>query len=278
MQITFIRHGQYNSNTGHLTDEGLETMSKTALVLRDMCLNPKYKREVPAWLDFGFTSAAQAEPSLTELFQVATGIWGEEFEQAKLHAQQMPDIILSSQMTRAIESAQVLKEQIEHFGGKTTLRTGVAYLNEVQLFNSHGITRPPTRKQLCLDELNDFLKRLAQEGYQHIAIVTHQPNIQGLCAAFADSRLIFTKPTPGSILSCYVEQPEHIGDGRCFPYGRTGVCGWTEDLEEMHVDRQIKDAINRENIKMLDVPTLREKLAAYAHPNGRQPHGPTPSL
>ena len=36
MQITFIRHGEYDKETGKLTDEGIEQMTCSAMVLQDI--------------------------------------------------------------------------------------------------------------------------------------------------------------------------------------------------------------------------------------------------
>ena len=36
MQITFIRHGEYNKETGLLTDTGIEQMTCSAMVLQDI--------------------------------------------------------------------------------------------------------------------------------------------------------------------------------------------------------------------------------------------------
>lgn len=243
MQITFIRHGQYNSSSGALTDEGIETMSRAALVLEDMYKNPKYAPKIPPWHDPDYNF--NEEPSLGEMFQIATGVWGEKFLQMKLHADQLPDAIISSQMLRAIDSAEVLKEQLRALGGNPKLQTGVAYFNE----RTSGAS---------LEQVLDFLKRLGDKGYKHIAIVTHQPTIQAFGYAFGADAL--PPPSAGSIVTFDIGDPANLVPGNHFPYGRTGVCDWTDDLSHEDVDKQIKAAISKKQVSLLDVPTLRKIL------------------
>ena len=255
-----VRHGQPDEFNGNLTDEGIKTITKTAAVLYDMYENPRYA-QAP------YADNKNDNPiSLTELCQVASLRWPTvytsfEGNYAALHASCPPNVVLTTSEPRVETTGEVLEIQLNALGAKPKLYKGVQRLADFET-NSSGISFDD---QICL--LKRDLQNLWEQGNQHIVLVTHQPTIAKLAEAFVAGGADIPAATYGSILSFYVEKPEHLWDKRRFLYGRTGVCEWIEEAPKEIVgvsesaEQQVQRAMHRDyGDKLLSVFRVRQQL------------------
>lgn len=238
MQLTLVRHGEYDTQNGHLTDEGIFQISTSALLLgnaaRDM-------------LEISLKT-----PSNT--FQLPVGT--------------EPDIILTSAAVRAKESGAILQMRLEEMGCPAELRTDIAYLNELSLdsgcYAGHQCLNKNQIDGLrALPEIQsaiDFIKRLAAEGHQHIVVVSHQPNIQILMAHLCNCYEV--PPKAGKMYGITFNHPDELGAKQLdFGVGYSGP-GRPESPNPVRIS--LHNALGL-LCDLQPVSALKEKLA------GRQP-------
>ena len=256
LTVSLVRHGQPDAK-GDLTDQGIETVSRTAAVLYDMAKNPRYPH-----MPYGACSTNDISSlppvSLTERCQIASLRWATEYTHyegnyATLHAPCPPSVVAASSFLRAERTGKTLEMQLAALGAKPKLYEGVKYLTNFEINSSEN----SLGDKICL--LKHYLQDLWERGNQHIVLVTHQPTIATLATAFVIGGGNIPPATHGSILSFYVEKPTDLWDGRCFQYGRTGVCEWTENAPK-DAEEQIQKAMKKDYDKLLSVSDIRQQL------------------
>ena len=209
MQITFIRHGEYNKETGLLTDTGIEQMTCSAMVLQDISDKQRgILRAEPFHPDPNNPSIIV--PQLT--YSDYLNVWGDGHgRDAHIKSEADPDLIITSTMTRAMQSGFVLKEQLKKMGLNVELETAIPFFDELKGVNfdgGHGYISEKQLPEICKqDSIQDalkYFKKLEEEGHRHIVVVTHQPNIQALGYAICGNRII-SPPQNGDLMAIYSE-------------------------------------------------------------------------
>ena len=161
--ISFVRHAEYNRETGSLTDRGIQEMGDLALYMENLATN--------RLSDFNQIS-----------FHAALSKYGAKFSRIEF-----PDIILTSPEKRAEKSGRALQAQLKALGINVPLVEGVACLAEVNETqndlqrNGHGFIDPQKVPELVkmdfYQNMMSELKKYMEKGYKNIVVITHQPNI-----------------------------------------------------------------------------------------------------
>ena len=186
LQITMVRHGEYDQADKHLNEDGVDDMTHAAMILKGA----------------SYFSSIGIKP----------------FVKGDFPAGYKPDLIVTSQITRAIESGYVLHKQLEAMGVSTDIKTGVAYFNEIERY-WHDNIMPDVMPGLVQEEQTkqsiDFLRDCAQKGYRHIVVVSHKPNVQVIGAALTGNMALPPTETYGDMVSMWCGKPENLGKVDC---------------------------------------------------------------
>jgi len=208
IQITLMRHGSYDSETKHIDDIGAQEITNNALLLKGA----------------SYPLGVGIRPMAVGSFP--TGI--------------KPDLIVTSQINRAIESGQILHDQLQEMGISTRLQTGVAYFNEIEKY-FHNDIRPSEMPPLLQSEQTqkalEFLQRSARDGARHIVVVSHKPNVHVLGSALAQSIHLDPPGSTGDIISVKTDKPENLGQ-ISFGYGTASAQEYIfDDTPYQRLDR-----------------------------------------
>lgn len=203
MQITLIRHGHYDSSSGHLTREGIEE-----------------------GIGAGVALGNAVDPKITDFLDNETGLNGGV--PVAEHPIKAPDLILTSPALRAKETGFVVSEQLKQLGINSELKYNIAYLNDLDLFtdgyrpNHHGhMTQEMAEKLYPTEPIQktvDFIRRLAKEGKEHVILISHQPNIHVLLRLLGCKSLYelsghkYYAPQHGVTHTLLSVDPEKIGE------------------------------------------------------------------
>ena len=243
MQITFIRHGEYDADTGHLTDKGIEQMTCSAMVLQDISDQQKgILREEPFHPDPDNPDVIVPKLTYTD-FLTSLGDDDCGLGQRTIHikSEADPDLIITSSKTRAIQSGFVVQEQLKKMGMNVELQAGVPYfdeLTEVSFDGGHGYISEKQLPEICeqdsIQNALKYFKKLENEGHKHIVVVTHQPNIQAFGYAICGNSII-APPQNGDLMAIYSEagldDRHRLLFNRCqVNLNRRGDQPWQEDI------------------------------------------------
>ena len=239
VQITLMRHGHYNEQNNRLDETGAEEITDNALLLK-----------------------AASYP---------LGVGVEPLAEGPFPAGIVPDLIVTSQNQRAIDSGFALQEQLKAMGIAVGLQTGVAYFNEVEKYHHDNISSsamPGLVNSEQTQKAIEFLKKCAQNGARHIVVVCHKPNVHILGSALTDNMRLDPPSATGDMISVAVGNAADIGRSSG-NYAQVSTLGSWDDYKK--VDRFIHRRWMKDLWHPLPTHTALSRALKAANNGGRLP-------
>lgn len=222
MQITLMRHGKYLSN-GHISREGIEECIGTGLLLGNSVVGKQLNPPQFDW-QLDKTDSLCISDSLPK-----------EYRNPVL----APDLILTSPVLRAKETAFAFSEQLKRAKINSEIQYNVAYLDDLlsaeYKYNHNGINADCLEKLLTSDSIKqtvNFIQRLAKKGKKHIVIISHQPNIHALLYLLGEDTEAVKKPPENAVAYTFTSvNAEKISKEKYLFQKRSFDCGFNNALK-----------------------------------------------